>query len=82
MIKNTPEWEVRLTNPCYCYAQDIVLACVGLKSLTPIDRSKISISGNECKVFEGVADRSEIVFKYVWAEKFDIKILSGSIACS
>ncbi|WZZ24157.1 hypothetical protein YC2023_007558 [Brassica napus] len=48
MIKNTPEWEVRVTNPCTCTGIDIVLTCVGLKSLTPIDHSQISISGNEC----------------------------------
>ncbi|CAN6911802.1 unnamed protein product [Brassica oleracea var. botrytis] len=39
MIKNTPEWEVRVTNPCTCTGIDIVLTCVGLKSLTPIDHS-------------------------------------------
>ncbi|KAF3602115.1 hypothetical protein F2Q69_00033075 [Brassica cretica] len=82
MIKNTPEWEVRVTNPCTCTSTDIVLTCVGLKSLTPIDHSQISISGNECKITNNLYGHTDFVFKYVWAKKFDIQMESGGIACS
>ncbi|CAN6918750.1 unnamed protein product [Brassica oleracea] len=82
MIKNTPEWEVRVTNPCTCTGIDIVLTCVGLKSLTPIDHSQISISGNECKMTNNLYGHTEFVFKYVWAKKFNIQMESGGIACS
>ncbi|KAJ4913690.1 hypothetical protein Rs2_08311 [Raphanus sativus] len=82
MIKNTPEWEVRLTNPCPCIGTDIVLSCVGFKSLTPIDRSQISVSGNECSLINNLYGETDFVFKYVWTEEFDIKIKSGTIACS
>ncbi|CAF2147489.1 hypothetical protein BRARA_A00576 [Brassica rapa] len=82
MIKNTPEWEVRVTNPCTCTCTDIVLTCVGFKSLTPIDRLQLSISGNECKMTNNLYGHSDFVFKYVWAKKLDIKMESGGIACS
>ncbi|KAG5412997.1 hypothetical protein IGI04_000564 [Brassica rapa subsp. trilocularis] len=82
MIKNTPEWEVRVTNPCTCTGTDIVLTCVGFKSLTPIDRSQLSISGNECKMTNNLYGHSDFVFKYVWTKKLDIKMESGGIACS
>ncbi|KAG2245286.1 hypothetical protein Bca4012_022612 [Brassica carinata] len=82
MIKNTTEWEVKLTNPCSCTGTDIVLSCVGFKSLTPIDRSQISISGNECSLINNLYGETDFVFKYVWAKEFDIKIKSGDIACS
>ncbi|WZZ24154.1 hypothetical protein YC2023_007555 [Brassica napus] len=79
MIKDTPEWEVTLTNPCSCTGTDIVLTCVGFKSLTPIDRSQISVSGNECSLINNLYGQTDFVFKYVWAEEFDIKIKSGEM---
>ncbi|CAH8328258.1 unnamed protein product [Eruca vesicaria subsp. sativa] len=82
MIKNTPEWEVRLTNPCSCTGIDIVLSCDGFKSLTPIDRSQISVSDKECSLINKLYGETDFVFKYVWAKEFDIKIKSGDIACS
>ncbi|CAF2068554.1 unnamed protein product [Brassica oleracea var. botrytis] len=65
MIKNTPEWEVILTNPYSCTGTDIVLSCVGFKSLTPIDRSQISVSGNECSLINNLYGETDFVFKYV-----------------
>ncbi|CAH8328344.1 unnamed protein product [Eruca vesicaria subsp. sativa] len=82
MIKNTPEWEVRLTNPCTCTATDLVLTCVGLKSLTPIDSSQISITNDECTITNNLEGGTDFVFKYVWAKKFDIQIEKGQMACS
>ncbi|KAF8110895.1 hypothetical protein N665_0078s0085 [Sinapis alba] len=82
MIKNTTEWEVKLMNPCSCTGTDIVLSCVGFKSLTPIDHSQISISGDECSLINNLYGETDFVFKYVWAKEFDIKIMSGDIACS
>ncbi|KAF8110894.1 hypothetical protein N665_0078s0084 [Sinapis alba] len=82
MIKNTPEWEVKLTNPCTCTITHLMMTCVGFQSLTPIDPTQMSISGNECKVYSLSGGGTVFVFKYVWAKKFDIKIQSGGVACS
>ena len=82
MVKNTPEWEVTLTNPCSCTGTDITLTCDGFKSLTPIDPSQILVAGDECSLINNLYGETDFVFKYVWAEEFDIKIKSGEIACS
>ncbi|KAJ4873897.1 hypothetical protein Rs2_44342 [Raphanus sativus] len=83
MIKNTPEWEVRLTNPCPCIGTDIVLSCVGFKSLTPIDRSQryryLVTSVRSSTIYMA---KLTLFFKYVWTEEFDIRSSSGTIACS
>ncbi|WZY68450.1 hypothetical protein YC2023_000690 [Brassica napus] len=76
------EWEVILTNLCSCTGTDVVLSCVGFKSLTPIDRSQISVSDNECSLINNLYGETDFVFKYVWTKEFNIKIKSREVAWS
>lgn len=81
MVKNKPEWEVKVTNDSPCFFTETALSCVGFQSVTPIASSVVSKSGNTC-LLDGGQALHDFSFKYVWDTSFDLKIIAGSIACS
>ncbi|XP_010447439.1 PREDICTED: uncharacterized protein LOC104730064 [Camelina sativa] len=81
MVKNKPEWEVKVMNSSPCFFVTTTMSCVGFQSVTPIPDSVVSKSGDTCLLSRGSAIH-DFSFKYVWDTSFDLKILSGSIACS
>ncbi|ESQ39712.1 hypothetical protein EUTSA_v10001075mg [Eutrema salsugineum] len=84
MVKNKPEWEVRVKNPCTCVFFDIQLSCADFKSVTTIDSSVLSKTGDVCLLMNGqrLDGEEEYVFKYVWDTIFNFKIADSTIACS
>ncbi|KAL1210375.1 hypothetical protein V5N11_006706 [Cardamine amara subsp. amara] len=84
MVQNKPEWEVRVANTCTrCKFQYAKLSCVGFKSITPIDTSLLSKSGELCLLNGGnlIYPHMDVVFKYVWDTSFDLKVIDGVIVC-
>ncbi|ESQ39713.1 hypothetical protein EUTSA_v10001150mg, partial [Eutrema salsugineum] len=84
MVKNKPEWEVRVKNTCSCNYYEIHLSCVNFKSVTTIASSVLSKTGDVCLLNDGkvLSYDEEYVFKYVWNTSFNFKITDGQIACS
>ncbi|CAH8353507.1 unnamed protein product [Eruca vesicaria subsp. sativa] len=84
LYKDVTEWEVRLTNPCPCDFKNVKLSCAGFQSVTTIDKSVLSKSGNDCLLIDGqaVGYKSDYVFTYVWATSFDFSIIDAAAACT
>ncbi|CAH2046272.1 unnamed protein product [Thlaspi arvense] len=83
MVKNKPEWEVRVTDPCTCSFLDVKLSCTGFESAIIINKSVLLKTGDECILNDGrPIHYGDYVFKYVWDTSFDFKITDATIACS
>ncbi|ESQ53967.1 hypothetical protein EUTSA_v10027554mg [Eutrema salsugineum] len=74
LVQNKPEWEFQYTK----------LSCVGFQSVTPVDTSVLSKSGDMCLLNAGnfTMPHVDFVFQYVWDTSFDLKVLDSVIVCS
>lgn len=84
-VEGQPQYQVTIDNRCNCPQFDIHVRCLGLPSVEPVDRTKITVVDSElCLVAGGtlVFHETPILFTYAWKTPQSFTVVSATPKCS
>ncbi|XP_074563000.1 uncharacterized protein LOC141819654 [Curcuma longa] len=84
-VEGQAEYEVTVSNTCSCPQSNVVVRCLGLSSIEPVDPSAITPIGNgdNCSVAGGqqLVQGTPVKFKYAWKTPQDFPLVSSQEHC-
>ncbi|KAF0895098.1 hypothetical protein E2562_006805 [Oryza meyeriana var. granulata] len=84
LVEGQAEYQVTVDNACSCPQSGVTVRCLGLSTVEPVDKSKISvIDGQNCLVAGGaaIARGATVSFTYAWKTPQDFAVVSAKPQC-
>ncbi|XP_042489257.1 uncharacterized protein LOC122069337 [Macadamia integrifolia] len=82
MVGGEAEYEVTVSNTCYCTQTSVTLSCPGFSAVKSIDTSVLTVNGNTCTLTQPLYGSKSVSFKYASGTPFTFTLASSQIACS